>query len=58
VSSDFGKLDAQRHLIVGALWAKAGAEPAARMPAMPVFFRNERRWLLTLSPPGDYLESL
>jgi len=30
VSSDFGKLDAQRHLMAGAACAKAGALPAAR----------------------------
>jgi len=37
-----GKLDAQRHLIVG-VWANAGAVPAARMPAIPEFFKNLRR---------------
>src|SRR5689334_22082014 len=35
VSSDLGKLDARRHLISGPPCAKAGAAPAARMPAIP-----------------------
>src|SRR5688572_4732416 len=35
VSRLLGKLEARRHLISGAAWAKAGALPAARMPAMP-----------------------
>ncbi len=43
VSSDLGKLDAQRHLTVGAACANAGALPAARIPAMPECLRKLRR---------------
>src|SRR5215204_6740019 len=35
VSRLLGKLDVRRHLTSGEAWAKAGAEPAARMPAIP-----------------------
>src|ERR1700712_2647613 len=48
VSSDFGKLEAQRQRT--AAWAcTAGAMPAARMPAMPAFLMRERR-SIELSP--------
>src|SRR4051812_3255701 len=52
VSSDLGKLDAQRHLISGPPWAKAGAVPAARMPAIPAP-AVVTNFLRSMSPPRE-----
>jgi hypothetical protein len=42
VSRLFGKLEARRHLMVGAFWAIAGIATAPAARPTPAFFKKER----------------
>jgi hypothetical protein len=45
VSSDFGQLAVNRHLIVGIDWAMAGAATADAAIAVAATLRNSRRFM-------------